>query len=541
MAAYRCFLRLGLSLSVVCLFLVCVGSASADTVIQCTNRGTITISNNVVSDGVTCVGNVTIPNTATEIAGSTFAGATGLVSVSFASPSRLTSIGSYAFSGATSLASITIPSSVQTIGHHAFIGATSLASIVIPSSVQTIDYQAFLGTTGLVSVSFASPSSLTSIGYQAFEGATRLSSITIPSGVTTISANTFTGATSLVSVSFASPSRLTSIGPYAFSGATSLASITIPSSVQTIDHHAFYNATSLASITIPSSVQTIDYEAFSHSSLVTAYFDGSPPTMGNLALGGNRPFTVYRVVGQSGFTGSPWDGDGIVIANYPLPSAPTGVSATSGEDAQSVVSWSAPSTDVDPPITGYTVTASPGGQTCSTTGARSCTLTNLTNGVAYTFTVTATNAAGTGSASLRSSAITPGTPATTAPAKTGPGAPSGLKWSKVTTNAPLVATFTAAANTSYTIRATLGSGKFLRTRAGGTASGTCKITTNKKTKKRIATCKIRLKKAGTWLVSITPAQAGVKGTPATKTIKVQAATKKARTLPTHQRRTLTHR
>jgi len=504
---------------VVCFFLVGVGSASAVTV-SCTT-GSITITNNVVSNGGTCVGSVTIPNTATEIAGSTFAGATGLVSVSFASPSRLTSIGSYAFSGATSLTSITIPSSVQTIDHHAFIG-----------------------TTGLVSVSFASPSSLTSIGYQAFEGATRLSSITIPSGVTTISPNTFTGATSLVSVSFASPSTLTSIGSYAFSDATSLMSITIPSSVQTIDHHAFYNATSLASITIPSSVQTIDYEAFNHSSLRTAYFDGSPPTMGNLALGTNRPFTVYRVVGQSGFAGSPWDE--MIIANYPLPNAPTGVSATSGEDAQSVVSWSAPSTDVDPPITGYTVTASPGGQTCSTSGELSCAVKNLTNGVAYTFTVTATNAAGTGSASLRSSAITPGTPATTAPATTapattGPGAPSGLKWSKVTTTTPLVATFTAAANTSYTIRATLESGKFLRTRAGVTASGTCKITTNKKTKKRIATCKIRLKKAGTWLVSITPAQAGAKGTPATKTIKVQAATKKARTLPIHQRRMLEHR
>ncbi len=55
-----------------------------------------------------------------------------------------------------------------------------------------------------------------------------------------------------------------------------------------------------------------------------------------------------------------------------------------------------PPRDGGSPITGYTATADPGGATCTTDGdGRTCEITGLTNGTAYTFTVTATNAIGT--------------------------------------------------------------------------------------------------------------------------------------------------
>ncbi len=87
------------------------------------------------------------------------------------------------------------------------------------------------------------------------------------------------------------------------------------------------------------------------------------------------------------------------------PSAPTHVSAI-GRDGAAQVTWSAPASDGGSPITGYTVTSSPGGLTC-TMIATSCWVMGLTNGVAYTFTVTATNLAGPGPASDPSIAVTP--------------------------------------------------------------------------------------------------------------------------------------
>ena len=88
------------------------------------------------------------------------------------------------------------------------------------------------------------------------------------------------------------------------------------------------------------------------------------------------------------------------------PGAPTNVSAVVG-NGQATVSWTAPTSVGGSAITGYTVTASPGGASCTTTGDTSCTVTGLTNGTAYTFTVTATNSSGTGSSSSASSAVTP--------------------------------------------------------------------------------------------------------------------------------------
>jgi hypothetical protein len=98
------------------------------------------------------------------------------------------------------------------------------------------------------------------------------------------------------------------------------------------------------------------------------------------------------------------------------PGAPTGVSGTAG-NAQVAVTWTAPASNGGSPITDYTVTAAPGGQQCTTAGTIGCTVLGLTNGIAYTFTVIATNAVGDGPASTPSGQITP---------RTTPGAPTNL-------------------------------------------------------------------------------------------------------------------
>ena len=96
-----------------------------------------------------------------------------------------------------------------------------------------------------------------------------------------------------------------------------------------------------------------------------------------------------------------------VYLNVSRPSAPSAPTATSG-NGQATVTWSKPA-DGGSTITGYTVTSSPDGQTCSTNDADtlSCVVTSLTNGTAYRFTMTATNDVGTSTSSSASNSVTP--------------------------------------------------------------------------------------------------------------------------------------
>jgi hypothetical protein len=85
------------------------------------------------------------------------------------------------------------------------------------------------------------------------------------------------------------------------------------------------------------------------------------------------------------------------------PTAPLSVTATPG-DTQANVSWLAPVSDGNSPITSYAVTSSPGSFT-ATSSTLSATVTGLTNGVFYTFTVIATNAIGDSPSSLPSAPV----------------------------------------------------------------------------------------------------------------------------------------
>lgn len=73
---------------------------------------------------------------------------------------------------------------------------------------------------------------------------------------------------------------------------------------------------------------------------------------------------------------------------------------------QATVSWSAPAISGGSAITGYAVTGSPGGSCTAGPADTSCLVAGLTNGVAYTFIVAASNDSGPGTPSDPSSPVT---------------------------------------------------------------------------------------------------------------------------------------
>lgn len=133
---------------------------------------------------------------------------------------------------------------------------------------------------------------------------------------------------------------------------------------------------------------------------------------GNTGTGASSPISVSDVVGTSrtytvvatnanGSSASSSASASITPAS--VPQAPTIGTATAG-DGSATVTFTDNATGGSA-ITGHTVTSSPGGLTGS--GSSPVTVSGLSNGTAYTFTVTASNAQGTSAASAASNSVTP--------------------------------------------------------------------------------------------------------------------------------------
>jgi titin len=178
---------------------------------------------------------------------------------------------------------------------------------------------------------------------------------------------------------------------------------------------------------------------------------GNPPSattaISGLDLGTSYTFTVTatNALGPS-IASAPSN----AITPATAPGAPTLVHGSAQPDGTVDVTWVAPA-DNGATIISYAVTSSPACSACTgvtVTGspaASSTTVAGLTSGTAYTFSVTATNAAGPGAASSPSNAVTPalapGTPSGVVSTANSDGS-VGLSWTAPADNGATITSYT---------------------------------------------------------------------------------------------------
>lgn len=113
------------------------------------------------------------------------------------------------------IGSVTMPDGLKTIPESMFANCGNLEEITIPKKVTTIGSKAFLGCSSLTKIKSSSADAIQNPGI-----------ITLPQTVTTIKDQAFRNCSSFTS--FAVPSTVTSIGTMAFNGCSKLIDITLP-------------------------------------------------------------------------------------------------------------------------------------------------------------------------------------------------------------------------------------------------------------------------------------------------------------------------
>jgi subtilisin family serine protease len=156
---------------------------------------------------------------------------------------------------------------------------------------------------------------------------------------------------------------------------------------------------------------TVSNPSFSGLQAVGSNDDGPTGLNGSSAVSFVAQPNVAYYIAVDGYESSNGSESGAITLNVTveitsIPSAPTRVIAAP-LNGGATVSWRKPATNFAT-ITNYRVTSNPGGRTCEVAATvRLCSISGLTNGVSYRFSVIATNPAGNSMSSISSNSVVP--------------------------------------------------------------------------------------------------------------------------------------
>lgn len=244
-----------------------------------------------------------------------FTGCSNLAEVSL--PDTLISLGNSTFWRCSSLKSIHLPDSLKSIGSGVFEDCISLKSINIPNKVTSIGGDAFHGS-GITSAVI--PSSVTGIGWEAFSSCPNLQSVTING--TTTGSQSFRFNPMLTTVKMGS--NVKTIGGFSFMECPNLTNLTIGSNVTAIEGNAFEKCTSLREVVIPDKVKTMtglfrSYAFVGCTSLEKVSIGAGMTELGNSAFEGCSSLKEIRFYGSAPFFQGQdtFKGCGAIVGYYP--------------------------------------------------------------------------------------------------------------------------------------------------------------------------------------------------------------------------------
>ncbi len=230
----------------------------------------------------------------------------------------VSAVGDYAFLGATSLTSVSLPATISQIGATPFANSTKLTAINVADGNKdfcSVDGVLFdkecttlIACPGAKSGDYSVPATVDSICSSAFYGCSTITAISLPSSVRKFGVNVFRGCSKLTSLEI--PEGVSNVPANTFYGCRLLKNITLPCTLESIAHHAFYYCQSLANIQLPEGLISIDYNAFEECvSLDNVKLPNTLTDLGSMAFHNctslsdiTIPASV-SVIGESPFSG----------------------------------------------------------------------------------------------------------------------------------------------------------------------------------------------------------------------------------------------